>query len=51
VSTAVDRNNCGECGTICSPTADCVDGACVEQDACEGGRALCDGECVDTDRR
>ena len=37
-----DRNNCGNCGSVC-PTGSCMDGQCL----CGEDSQLCDGECVE----
>jgi hypothetical protein len=46
--TAIDRENCGECGVVCVVPSYCRNGHCVCPDE-PAGLLECDGECVNTD--
>lgn len=44
--TALDPQNCGQCGMVCGAGESCDSGSCVVQ--CSGGTTSCDGSCIDT---
>jgi hypothetical protein len=46
VDFMTDRNNCGDCGTVCASGTTCRAGACLTI-VCESGLTLCGNECVD----
>jgi len=58
-NTQSDSNNCGACGTVCSPGEICCSGVCKNTNtdasncgqcghACPIGQSCCSGMCVDT---
>jgi len=42
-----DSANCGECGNVCDPSYQCMQGACTMVTACLASQTLCGSTCVD----
>lgn len=47
VNTQNDRNNCGDCGVVCSSNEVCENGTCVSV-GCPEGQTECNGVCTNT---
>src|SRR5262245_32624391 len=41
-----DKENCGQCGTVCSGAQACVGGKCAQ--SCPNGGVLCNNACVNS---
>lgn len=44
INPTTDANNCGGCGTVCSPGQSCVGAVCTAP-SCPTGQTLCSGAC------